>query len=126
MQESSKKTILIIEDEANIRHFATRVLDIEGYNVLAAEDGETGLTIVADNHVDLIFMDLRLPGQDGWSVLRQVKSNKKLANIKVIMLTASAGVSMREKALDMGAMDYLVKPLSAASLKEAAAQALIK
>lgn len=124
MQGSEKNTILVIEDEADIRNFVSRVLELEGYNVLQAKDGDEGLDLGRRNDVDLVFVDLRLPGRDGWSILKQIKGEQKLHNIKVIVFTASAGDPEREKAINMGAVNYLIKPLSAASLKEAAAQAV--
>jgi adenylate cyclase len=111
------KTILIIEDEADARQFASRVLQLEGYCVLQAEDGDEGLRLARESQVALVLLDLRLPGDDGWAVLQQMKTEPALSAIPVIMFTASAGVSQRNKALSMGAADYLVKPLSAASLK---------
>ena len=124
MPGSDKKTVLVIEDETDIRNFVSRVLQLEDYNVLQAKDGDEGLDLAGSNNVDLLFVDLRLPGRDGWSILEQVKAEPKLCKIKVIVFTASAGVPERERAINMGAVNYLVKPLSAASLKEAADQAV--
>lgn len=115
------KTVLIIEDEAEIRNFASRVLELEGYRILQAENGEEGMKLVRQRNIGLVLLDLRLPGDDGWAVLQQIKGEAKLLEIPVIVFTASAGVSQREKALSMGAADYLVKPLSATSLTEAVA-----
>lgn len=111
--------VLIIEDEANVRNFAARVLELEDYRVLRAGDGDEGLKLARENQVALVLLDLRLPGRDGFSVLEEIKSAPELSRIPVIVFTASAGLSQRERALSMGAADYLVKPLSAASLKEA-------
>ncbi len=113
------KTVLIIEDEAEVRHFASRVLEFEGYRVLEAETAEEGLELVRRDGISLVLLDLRLPGQDGWVVLEQMKGNAELSAIPVIVFTASAGISQRGKAFGMGAADYLVKPLSAMSLREA-------
>ena len=113
------KTVLIIEDEADIRNFASRMLELEGYRVLQAEDGDTGLKLARGNHVDLMLLDFKLPGRDGLAVLAQVKGEPELSAIPVIMFSASAEAVRRDKALSEGAADYLVKPLSVASLKEA-------
>ena len=118
------KRILIIEDEAEVLHFASRVLELEGYHVLQAEDAEEGMRLVREGRISLLLLDLRLPRHDGWVVLQQIKSKPELEAIPVIVFTASAGVSQREKALSMGAADYLVKPLSAASLREAVTRIL--
>ncbi|HEX78244.1 MAG TPA: response regulator [Dehalococcoidia bacterium] len=118
------KTVLIIEDEAQVRTFASRVLELEGYQVLQAEDGDTGLKLARQSQVALVLLDLRLPGRDGWAVLTQMKSEPGLSAIPVVVFTASAAVVQRDKALSMGAVGYLVKPLSAARLRETVAQIL--
>lgn len=118
------KTVLIIEDEADIRNFASRVLELEGYHVLQAEDGDEGLRLARENAFSLVLLDLRLPGRDGLAVLREMKSAAELSAIPVIVFSASAGVDIRAHTLSMGAADYLIKPLSAADLKEAVARIL--
>ena len=118
-KSSERKTVLIIEDEADIRYFASRVLELEGYCILGAESGEEGLKLVRESQVSLVLLDLRLPGIDGWAVLEQMKAEPELSTIPVIVFTASAAVPQQDRALSMGAVDYLVKPVSSASLKEA-------
>ena len=118
------KVVLVIEDEADVRNFAVRVLELEGYRVLQAEDGDTGLRLVGENRIALVLLDLRLPGRDGWAVLAQMKSEPELLPIPVVVFTASASITQREKAFQMGAADYLVKPLSAARLRKAVARIL--
>lgn len=118
------KTVLIIEDEADIRNFASRMLELEGYHVLQAEDGDEGLRLARENELSLVLLDLRLPGRDGLAVLREMKSAAELSAIPVIVFSASAGVDIRARTLSMGAADYLIKPLSAADLKEAVARIL--
>jgi len=118
------KVVLVIEDEAEIRNFAVRVCELEGYDVLQAGDGDTGLRLARENRVALVLLDLRLPVYDGWSALAQMKSEPELSAIPVIVFTASAGITRRDKAVRMGAADYLVKPLSAAGLRKAVARVL--
>jgi two-component system, OmpR family, response regulator ResD len=110
------KTILVIEDEADIRSFVARVLQLEGYTVLEAGDGPSGMDIIRENPIDLVLLDLRLPGPDGWSILREIKHEPELARIPVVVLTALAETMQRKKTMRMGASSYLVKPLSAHSL----------
>jgi adenylate cyclase len=118
------KTVLIVEDDADIRKFASRVLELEGYHVIQAADADEGLRLARKRRVALVLLDLRLPGRDGWVVLAELKSEPALSAIPVIVFTASAGVPQRDRALSMGAVDYLVKPLSAASLKQSVAHIL--
>jgi len=123
-KKGSRATILIIEDEDDIRTFASRVLELEGYRVLQAGDGDEGLRLASGNQVALVLLDLRLPGRDGWAVLSQMKSDPELSSIPVVVFTASAGVPQQSRALAGGAADYLVKPLSATSLRKSIARIL--
>ena len=116
--------ILIIEDEAEVRNFASRVLELEGYRVLRAEDGDEGLRLVREERrIALVLLDLKLPGDDGWMVLKQLKKEPELSSIPVIVFTASVAEPQRMRASAMGA-DYLAKPLSAASLRKSVARIL--
>jgi len=117
-------TVLIIEDEPDIQNFISRVLEFEGYNVLKAGDGKTGLEIVRENPVSLVLLDLRLPGVDGWAVLRAMKQDAALARIPVVVLTAIAESVQRRRTMHMGASRYLVKPLSANSVSKTIADIL--
>jgi adenylate cyclase len=124
VKKGNRATILIIEDEDDIRTFASRVLELEGYRVFQAGDGDEGLRLARGNQVALVLLDLRLPGRDGWAVLSQMKSDPELSSIPVVVFTASAGVPQQSRALAGGAADYLVKPLSATSLRESIARIL--
>ena len=118
------KTILIIEDDVDIQNFVSRVLELEGYLVLKAGDGKTGMEIVRENNIALILLDLRLPGPDGWSILRGLKRDPKLSKIPIVVLTAIAESVQRRRTLRMGAAQYLIKPLSAHSLSKSIADIL--
>ncbi len=124
IRKGETKTVLIIEDESEVRNFASRVLELEGYRVLQIEDGDEGLRLVRRGGISLVLLDLRLPGGDGWAVLEQLKKEPELSSIPVIMFTASAAEPQRARALAMGAADYLAKPLSAASLRKSVARIL--
>jgi CheY-like chemotaxis protein len=117
-------TILIIEDEADVRNFASRVLELEGYRVLGVETSEEGLRLTREDNVALVLLDLRLPGEDGWTFLARLKRKPKLSAIPVVVFTASAGELQRNRALAAGAVDFLVKPLSASDLRKAVARIL--
>jgi DNA-binding response OmpR family regulator len=120
------KKVLIIEDEADIQNFISRVLELEGYQVLRADDGITGMDMLRGNNIALVLLDLRLPGRDGWSVLREIRRSPELSAIPVIVLTALAETIQREKTLRMGANRYLIKPLSAHSLSKTISSVLHK
>ena len=123
-KSKSEKTILIIEDDLDIQLFVGRVLELEGYRVLKAETADGGLSLLREEPVSLVLLDLRLPGDSGWVVLGQVKSQPDIAHIPVVVVTASAGTTKRTQAIGMGAVDYLVKPLSAAVLKKTVSRVL--
>ena len=112
------KTVLIIEDDFDVQKFVSRVLELEGYQVLKAYDYDRVMEIMMECVVDLVLLDLLLPGRDGWSILREIKRDPELSTIPVVVLTAVAESSQRKRTLRMGAIDYLVKPLSAQSLKK--------
>ncbi len=108
--------VLVIEDDIDIQNFISRSLELEGYDVYRAEDGATGLDIVRKDPISLVLLDLRLPGSDGWSVLRDMKRNPVLSMIPVIVLTSTAESAQRRRTLRMGAHSYLIKPISAHDL----------
>ena len=116
--------VLVIEDGAEVRNFAVRVLELEGYRVLQAEDGDDGLRLGREEQVAIVLLDLRLPRCDGWAVLREFKTGPGLSAVPVVVFSALAGMTERTRAFSMGAADYLVKPLSAASLRQAIARIL--
>lgn len=124
IKKGGAKVVMIVEDEEDVLNFVSRVLELEGYQVLRVKDGDEGIKGVREHRVALMLLDLRLPGIDGWSVLVRMKSDPTLVAIPVVVLTASAGAPQRERALSMGAADYLVKPLSAASLRRAVVRVL--
>jgi len=114
------RSVLVIEDEVEIRNFALRVLELEGYHVLKAGDGNEGLKMAkASRELSMVLLDLRLPGRDGWGVLQEMKKDPKLSAIPVVVFSALAATWQKKKALGMGAADYLTKPIDAASLKKA-------
>jgi DNA-binding response OmpR family regulator len=118
------ETILIIEDEVDMQRFAARVLGLEGYRVLQTVSGAQGMRLAAENGVSLVLLDLRLSDIDGWAILDMFKNDPALSSIPIVVFTASAAVSKRSQAMAGGAADYLVKPLSAAELRNAVSTAL--
>jgi len=105
-----KQTILLVEDELNIAHGLIFNLEADGYVVIHVETGEEGLSVLAEREVDLLVLDLMLPGISGIEVCREVRrSNERLP---ILMLTAKAEEYDRVKGLSVGADDYLTKPFS--------------
>jgi two-component system nitrogen regulation response regulator NtrX len=103
-------TILIIDDEPGIRTVLADVLRDEGYAVLAAEDGAQGLSVLASQPVDLVFLDVWLPRMGGIDVLKRLRADHP--DVEVIMISGHANISLAVQAAKMGAFDFLEKPLS--------------
>lgn len=102
------KKILIIEDEVNIARVLKLEIEYEGYDVLVEHNGKAGLEAALNNDIDLILLDVMLPGLSGIEVLRRIrKSNHYLP---VILLTARDATSDKIMGLDYGANDYITKP----------------
>ena len=118
MKRNQRKSILVIEDEPEICEFASKVFELEGYEVLHALDGNEGLKLVREREYAMILLDLKLPELDGWVILEEIMADQELHRIPVVVLTATAEISQRNKAISMGVADYLVKPVSATRLKE--------
>lgn len=102
------KTILVIEDELSIRSFVCLNLKKKQYHVLEAETGEEGLTLFQSQKVDVVILDLMLPGIDGFAVCEKIRNSDPAAGI--IMLTARSQDEDKVKGLILGADDYLTKP----------------
>lgn len=108
-----KKTILVVEDEKDIRELIRFNLQKEGYEAISAEDANEALLILRNNvGVDLILLDLMLPGLQGEEFLRLLKSEKRFATIPVIIITAKSGEKTMVDNLNAGADDFLTKPFS--------------
>src|ERR1017187_7876809 len=106
--------ILIIEDELPMRTALHDVLEGEGYRVLTAPEGETGLQRTVDEKPDLILVDIMMPRLDGYAVCAELR---RLSNpVPILMLTAKGQVVDRVQGLDVGADDYLGKPFSTEEL----------
>jgi DNA-binding response OmpR family regulator len=103
------KRILIIEDDTMISNMYRMKLTQDGFTVIAAEDGATGLETAKKEKPDLIMLDVILPALDGFSVLEELKKDSSTKNISVIMLTNLGTDEDVKKGQELGAVDYLVK-----------------
>jgi two-component system phosphate regulon response regulator PhoB len=107
-----KATVLIVDDEADIRELVRYNLEKEGYRVTAAEDGEQAMREVRAQPPDIVVLDLMLPGLDGLEVCRIMKADPTLSAIPILMLTAKGEEADVVVGLEMGADDYVIKPFS--------------
>jgi len=106
----SRPRILILEDEPDIREILEYALKRDGFDVVSATDGQSGLAAARRLVPDLIMLDLMLPGLDGLEVCRQIRSDPSTAGIAVIMVTAKGAESDVVLGLGLGADDYIAKP----------------
>jgi two-component system OmpR family response regulator len=105
--------ILIVDDHREVRDLVARALTKEGFRVSQAAEGRTMRKLLADSRVDLILLDLMLPGEDGLSLCRGIRAQSDIPNI---MLTAKGEEVDRVIGLEMGADDYLAKPFGSREL----------
>lgn len=103
--------ILLIDDEPDILEFLRYNLEQEGYQVITGTDGQQALDKVSENP-DLIILDIMMPKLDGFEVMERIRDDKRYKDIPVIFLTAKAGEIHEIKGLELGASDYLQKPIS--------------
>jgi DNA-binding response OmpR family regulator len=106
--------ILIVDDDEEVRSLLRRGLTLEGFQVALAADGERALRAAAEQPVDLVVLDVLMPGLDGLEVCRRLRAADE--RLPIVMLTARDAVSDRVAGLEMGADDYLVKPFAFAEL----------
>ena len=102
--------VLIIDDEKNIRTSLADILEDEGYEVLEAPDGESGLKVIAQNPVDIVLLDVLLPGRDGIEILGEIRRDHP--RTEVIMISGHSDIETAVEALRNGAYDFLEKPLT--------------
>ncbi len=112
--------VLVVDDNQDIRDLVVHILSADGFNVFAAVDGENALAILNSNSVNLVLLDVMMPGKSGLEVLSDIRSgsNKKLRDIPVMMITAKSSTEDIDKALELGATSYIVKPFRATTIRE--------
>jgi CheY-like chemotaxis protein len=113
------RTVLVVDDHPLNRELAGDVLEAAGYTVLQAEDGDGLLQRVKRERPDVILLDLRLPGLDGFTLARQLKADPATRRIPVVAVTADLMPERQGRALAAGCDGYLRKPLDARELLEA-------
>jgi DNA-binding response OmpR family regulator len=105
-------TILAIEDERDVRENLQEILELEGFDVLTAENGKIGLKMAIEQKPDLIICDVMMPELDGYGVITALRQNPSAIEIPFIFLSAKSTNEDRDKGLRLGANDYLTKPFT--------------
>lgn len=132
MKSAQDATVLIVDDEPDVRRYLQTILEDAGFNVLTAGDGEEALTVIRDKRPDFISLDLIMPRKTGHKLLHELKKDKELARIPVLIVTAHAKDELGKRDLDQilessllsGPGIYLEKPVQPASFVRCVQQAL--
>ncbi len=118
---TASKTVLIVDDEARIRELGEVALGRHpSFEAIVAADGPSAIELCRSAHPDLVFLDIMMPGMDGYDVCRALKGDPDTAAIKIVVLTAFAQHATMQAALAAGADDYMTKPFRPAQLVEKA------
>jgi DNA-binding response OmpR family regulator len=107
---SDKSRILIVDDEADLVAVLRVGLEIEGFDVIEASDGEEGLRLARDQKPALMLLDLMLPKLDGYKVCRALKFDERYKSLPILILSARSGEQDRRLAMEMGADGFITKP----------------
>jgi len=109
-------TVLLAEDNATNRLIVTRMLEREGLQVVAVENGRLAVEAMRRNAFDVVLMDVMMPEMDGYEAMRRIRAMDAYKNLPMIALTAKAMKGDREKCMEAGASDYITKPIDAQQL----------
>ena len=113
-------TVLVADDDADILRFVELNLRLEGFEVVTARDGPDALAKAHAVQPDLVLLDVRMPGIDGYTICARIRADASLAAVPVIIVTANYGSAAIEAARQAGANDFLVKPFHPATLLDMA------
>jgi len=119
-------TILVVEDDPDIRHLVSYKLTRDGFEVVEAADGPAALRAAVQNPPDLVLLDVRMPRMSGIEVCRELRAGPLGARVPIIMLTARARPQDLEQGYAAGATEYIVKPFSPRDLEARVAAALAR
>ena len=101
--------VLFVEDDPSVSQMYKLKLELDGYSVTVAEDGETALSLAPDMQPDIVFLDIRLPKLDGLTVLERLRQDSRTRSIPVVILSNYSERELVERGLKLGALEYLVK-----------------
>lgn len=105
-----KPKILVVDDSPTIRKFITIALKVKGYDIVCAGDGMEALELLPNDKVDLIITDLNMPNVDGYNLIARIRSNENYQNTPIIVMSNLSDAEDIERAIQLGANSYLIKP----------------
>jgi len=108
--DKDRKRILIVDDQQDNLYLLRVLLTSHGYEVLEAQDGQEALDQLRQNRCNLVLLDIMMPGMDGYEVCQQIRSDERIRDLPIILLTAKKDVESKVRGLDIGANDYVTKP----------------
>jgi two-component system, OmpR family, alkaline phosphatase synthesis response regulator PhoP len=120
----TQRTILVVDDEPFICRSLTFVLRKDDYRVFEARNGEEALAAIRQHKPDLVFLDVMMPKMNGFQVTEQVRADRSLDSVKIILLTAKGQECDREVGKTAGANDYMTKPFSPSKILDRAREIL--
>jgi len=111
-----EKKVLLVEDEDNIALALEHLIARQGYALRRIADGTQAMAAIVEDHPDLVVLDVMLPGSSGYEICQSIRRDSKLADIKVLMMTARGGEVERRKGMALGADDFMTKPFATSDL----------
>jgi CheY-like chemotaxis protein len=112
-----EKVILVVDDSATVRKFVAASLNIKGFRVITASDGVEAMELMPKEKFDLIITDLNMPDMDGYEFIRTVQETSEFRTIPIIVLSSMTNLKDKDLALQVGAIAFLEKPLSAEAIQ---------
>jgi two-component system response regulator AtoC len=117
-----RKQVLIVDDEPNLRKILSAQLSRDGYDVMTAEDGERGLALLKEHHIDLVITDLKMPKVDGMTLLKRALEEEP--DLPIVLITAHGTIDTAVEALKSGAFDFVTKPFDKDEVRQIVGKAL--
>ncbi len=119
MKSSERVKIMLVDDSSTNNLLYESIFESEGYDVIVCDSGRTALKKLAQKErPNIILLDLMMPGVDGFDVLGKIKENPEIKDIPVIILTAKVDSESEAKAFELGAVDYIIKPIGIYEITE--------
>lgn len=107
-----KPRVLVADDDDGVRTVVKRVLDKEGFEVVAVADGASALSASSEGSFDIAVIDIGMPGMDGFELVTQLRATAKYAQLPIVMLTGAGTDTDIQRGFELGVSDYIVKPFN--------------